>query len=296
MPRRALALSWLCLTAALLGACVPDEGSVARSLASKVVHRFLSEARPTATHRRTATHRAPARRQARPATALWAPIRPTETPQATVTPIPPPRHDAAPSATPFDFPGPSVSMWPTPALFATPTEPPTATPDVLAQAGVPVRLELPSIGVNAVIEQVGITRDRAMGVPSSWDRVGWYRLGYRPGDLGNAVIAGHLDTSSGGPAVFWDLERLVPGDEVIVTYSNGDRLVFIVQGSQVFDHDASGPIIEQIFGPALTANLNLITCDGAWDRGRATYTKRLVVFTTLAPDRTVRAAEPGAYE
>jgi hypothetical protein len=44
-----------------------------------------------------------------------------------------------------------------------------------------------------------------------------------------------------------------------------------------------------IFGSSLTPDLNLITCDGAWNRGQATYSDRLVVFTTLMPEKTVRA-------
>jgi sortase (surface protein transpeptidase) len=185
---------------------------------------------------------------------------------------------------------------PTAPPMAAPTDPPTLTPDPFAQIGTPARLQLPSVGVDAPIQPVGITGDRAMDVPDDWMDVGWYAQGFRPGEEGNAVIAGHLDTNHGGPAVFWDLDKLMPGDEAIVTYTNGDRYTFVVQGSEIYDHDAQGPIIDQIFGQALTPNLNLITCDGAWDRGRATYTKRLVVFATLSPEKTVRSGSAGAYQ
>jgi hypothetical protein len=86
------------------------------------------------------------------------------------------------------------------------------------------------------------------------------------------------------------LDKLVPGDEVTVTYQNGDRYTFIAQESRLFPFDeASRPAIESIFGASITPDLNLITCNGAWDHGQKTYRERLVVFTTLAPEKTVRA-------
>jgi sortase (surface protein transpeptidase) len=156
-----------------------------------------------------------------------------------------------------------------------------------------VRITIPSIGVDAGVELVGLTWDRAMDVPRGWANVAWYRDGYRPGEPGNAVLAGHLDTASGGPAVFWSLDKLQAGDEVTVWYGNGDRYTFVVEGQELYVHDAEGPIIDRIFGESLTADLNLVTCDGAWDHGRATYTHRLVVFTTLASEKTVKGSAAG---
>jgi sortase (surface protein transpeptidase) len=184
---------------------------------------------------------------------------------------------------------PSATPWPSETPVPSPTVPPTATPDPFEAAGRPVRLEIPAIGVDSYIETVGLTPDQAMDVPKEWANTGWYELGYRPGELGNAVIAGHLDSSTGGPAVFWDLHMLQAGDEVVVSYENGDRYTFIVQSGELFDHDANGPVIESIFGKSLTPDLNLITCDGAWNRGQATYSHRRVIYTTLAPELTVRA-------
>ncbi len=319
----------LCLWPALLSGCAPDLaadlGTAARQAA-----RFLLRPRPEPTVRPALSSAAPGRLTVAPAVTAATPatrglVEPgasaTATPVSRVAvtaatdpvypvasraqapwpdgPLATPASDRAPGGPtdpPVDPTGAGAAVAATVIAWPTPTEPPTATPDAFARLGVPIRLEVPSIGVSAIVEQVGITRDRAMGVPSTWDRVAWFKLGFRPGEAGNAVMAGHLDTSSGGPAVFWNLDKLAPGDEVIVHYSNGDRLVFVVQGSAVYDYDASGPSIEQIFGPAQTANLNLITCNGAWDRGRATYTKRLVVFSTLAQERTVRAGDPATYE
>lgn len=186
---------------------------------------------------------------------------------------------------------------PTLTPLPTPTDPPTSTPDPFASAGRPVRMAIPRLGVDANVESVGLTADRAMDVPKAWANVGWYENGFRPGEVGNAVIAGHLDTNTGGPAVFWSLDTLQPGDEVTVTYENGDVYTFMVESSETYQHDTEGPIIERIFGGSLTPDLNLITCDGAWDHGQATYSHRLVVFTTLEPDKTVRASNvPSTYQ
>lgn len=169
------------------------------------------------------------------------------------------------------------------------TPPPTSTPDPFLDAGDPVRLEIPAILVDANIEAVGLTAQNAMDVPKGWMNAGWYAKGFRPGEPGNAVIAGHLDSNTGGPAVFWSLHDLAPGDEVFVTYSSGLRLQFQVDGNQIYDYDADGPIIDTIFGPGQTADLNLITCKGSWDYGNATYSKRLVVFTTLVGEAPIEA-------
>lgn len=164
------------------------------------------------------------------------------------------------------------------------TPPPAPTADPFAGAGNPQRLEIPAIQVDASIEQVGLTSQGAMDVPKGWMNAAWYQLGVRPGEPGNAVIAGHLDSSTGGPAVFWDLNLLQPGDLVHVTYENGERLTFAVETSQIYQHDADTQVIESIFGPGQTADLNLITCMGPWDYGSATYAERLVVFSRLVED------------
>jgi hypothetical protein len=177
-----------------------------------------------------------------------------------------------------------------------PTEPATPTPDPFMLAGPPIRLQVPSIGVDAIVESVGLTSDRSMAAPKGWQNVAWFLHGFRPGEVGNAVIAGHLDTNTGGPAVFWDLNQVRPGDELFVTYENGDRYAFLVDGSELYDHDAQGATIERIFGSSQTADLNLVTCDGAWDHGRATYSKRLVVFSSLLPEKTVLVSQPGAFD
>lgn len=147
----------------------------------------------------------------------------------------------------------------------------------------PSRLVIPAIGVDANVQHVGITKTGNMAVPDNYTDVGWYRLGSAPGDQGNAVIAGHLDTGFGRPAVFIDLEKLKPGDEVVVQDASGEAARFIVERLQIYDYNDAP--MEEIFGPSDESRLNLITCDGVWNPNSKTYNKRLVVFTKAAPSQ-----------
>ncbi|MHB8621568.1 MAG: class F sortase [Chloroflexota bacterium] len=147
----------------------------------------------------------------------------------------------------------------------------------------PVRLVIPAINVDAAVQPVGNTSDGAMDVPKRWGDVGWYGLGFRPGEDGSAVMAGHLDSTT-GRAVFWNLNRLKVGDSVDVRNSDGSRLSFAVASKELYAFD-NAPL-RKIFGPADVPELNLITCSGAFDRASRNYDKRLVVYTQQV------AAEP----
>src|SRR5438309_658887 len=107
---------------------------------------------------------------------------------------------------PTAAPSPAASA----AIAPRPTGEPHQTtagvpPEAAARPPLPVRLVIPAIQVDASVEQVGRTPDGAMDVPKESNDVGWYKLGFRPGEQGNAVMAGHLDTAT-DRAVFWDLQ------------------------------------------------------------------------------------------
>ena len=187
-----------------------------------------------------------------------------------------------PSPAPTDPPPLTPTYTFTPQPSPTPT--PTITPSPTPRPGLPIRLEIPALGVNAVIEHVGLTKDLAMDVPARVEDVAWYKLGYRPGERGNAVIAGHLDTIRGAPAVFWDLESLEPGDEIFVLGLDGVKHRFLVDSHTRYPYD--GAPVQQIFGPADQPQLVLITCKGKWDRVNRNYSHRVVVYARAAEDDT----------
>lgn len=150
----------------------------------------------------------------------------------------------------------------------------------------PVRLKIPSLGVDAAIEAVGRDANGAMDIPSNPYNVAWYSLGPAPGAVGNAVIAGHLDLANGKPAVFWGLGRLQAGDQVQVEMSDGSTLTFAVEKIASYLYDQAP--LEEIFGFRPEPYLNLITCAGSWNKASGAYNKRLVAYTQLIDAQNAR--------
>lgn len=176
------------------------------------------------------------------------------------------------------LPPPTATITPLPS--ATPTEPyRTPTPDIFQVAGRTVLLEIPAIDVRATIEEVGVLANGQVDVPRVAMNVAWFKDSALPGQKGKtSVIVGHLDSPT-GPAVFYKVRFLIPGDELVVTYENGDRYVFVVEGKERYRFDQAP--LAKIFGRNPGRMLNLITCDGAWDSGAANYQQRLVIYTRL---------------
>jgi sortase (surface protein transpeptidase) len=156
-----------------------------------------------------------------------------------------------------------------------------------ASIGMPIRLAIPAIHVDAAIEQAGLSASGAMEEPSSPDLVAWYTLGPRPGEPGNAVIAGHVDWTT-RLAVFWHLRDLRPGDTVRVAGDDGVTRTFIVTRTTAYPRDQV-PLID-VFGPASGAHLNLITCAGEFDASSHQYEETLVVSADYASDEPAASA------
>jgi LPXTG-site transpeptidase (sortase) family protein len=164
------------------------------------------------------------------------------------------------------------------APLASPTIPAKPTPTQLAH---PERLLIPAINVDAPVEQVGITSAGDLDTPSQspWVDTGWYSDGPLPGEMGSAVIDGHLDRPGGYPAVFWLLRQLHVGNTVQVRESNGKTLHFRVTDVEYYaPNDAP---LQRIFGNDSGKFLNLITCAGDWIPSQHQTTLRLVVYTKL---------------
>ncbi|MHB1159418.1 MAG: class F sortase [Chloroflexota bacterium] len=142
----------------------------------------------------------------------------------------------------------------------------------------PTQIRIPAIGVDAGFEYVGLAGDGAMDVPKDGTNVAWYRLGPRPGETGNAVIAGHVDWG-GKTAVFWELSRLRAGDLVEITAADGRKYEYVVQWQRWYE--ATQAPVQDVFGQSDAAEVTLITCGGTFDRRARQYLSRLVVRATL---------------
>ena len=160
---------------------------------------------------------------------------------------------------------------PTPALRT------SRGPRVLPRSE-PVRLRIPSIGVETALVRLGLDAASALEAPADFAVAGWFIHAPTPGELGPAIIAGHVD-SKRGPAVFFRLHRLVPGDEIRVERADGRTAVFRVVA--VERHAKEAFPTAAVYGDTDHAALRLITCGGAFDRASDHYRENLIVFARL---------------
>lgn len=146
-----------------------------------------------------------------------------------------------------------------------------------AKLGLPVRLKIPKINVDAAFEYVGLTADGSMDAPKSQDNVAWFNLGPRPGENGSAAVAGHYGIKDGKASVFDNLRKLRKGDKIYIEDDKGLITVFAVRESRRYDMNANASDV--FVSNDGKSHLNLITCEGVWDKASQSYSKRLVVFT-----------------
>jgi sortase (surface protein transpeptidase) len=143
----------------------------------------------------------------------------------------------------------------------------------------PVRVTVPSIGVSSGLQPLGRSADGTIEVPGDWQRAGWYRRGPRPGQVGPAVILGHLDSTT-GPAVFFRLIDLEAGDEIHVDRADGSVVTFVVE--RIERHAKTRFPTHDVYLPTLRPTLRLVTCGGAFDATSGHYRDNVVVFAGLA--------------
>ena len=140
----------------------------------------------------------------------------------------------------------------------------------------PVRLKIPKINLDTAIEYVGLTKEGGMDVPKNRSNVGWFNLGTRPGDEGSAVVAGHFGWKNGKASAFDNLSKLKKGDRIYVQDKKGAVVSFVVREIRSLDRKAdASSVFNSRDGKA---HLNLITCEGVWNKTEKSYSKRLVVF------------------
>jgi len=168
----------------------------------------------------------------------------------------------------------TLNKAPSASVPTTATTAPAPTPVALP----PVAVAIPSIKVMAEVDPMGLTSKGELQVPTDFGRVGWWSGGYKPGEQGPAVLEGHVDSKK-GPAIFYALRRLRPGDEIEVFRDDRSTAVFVVDRLATYPKDKF-PSLE-VYGPTDTATLRLITCTGSFDRSLRSYQDNLVVYAKL---------------
>jgi LPXTG-site transpeptidase (sortase) family protein len=150
-----------------------------------------------------------------------------------------------------------------------------APPSGAAQVAEPASLVIPSIGVRTWLVHLGLTSGGALQVPPTAAVAGWYVGSPRPGAIGSAVIAGHIDSVS-GPGVFFRLSQLQHGDRVYVRRADGTLAVFAVTQVQSYAKDAFPTAA--VYGAVPDPELRLITCGGTFDYTTRSYLSNTVVY------------------
>ena len=154
--------------------------------------------------------------------------------------------------------------------------PQTAEPRPVAR---PVSLSIPLIGVRTRLVTLGLTRAGSLQVPATTSVAGWFAGGPRPGAIGSAVIAGHIDSYQ-GPGVFFRLDELRPGNRVYVRRS--DRSIVMFRVTAVRRYLKNHFPTQAVYGATPDAELRLITCGGAFDAATGHYLSNIVVYATEA--------------
>ena len=166
-----------------------------------------------------------------------------------------------------------------PAAPAGSAAPSGAAQQAALPASAPVRIRIPSIGVDAPVTGERLGPGRRLSVPSDTDRnlAGWFEDGPAPGSSGNAIMLGHVDTFQ-GPAVFYNLGALHKGQAVDVTRRDHSTAVFSVDAIAVYAKDDFPS--QKVYGPTNRPELRLITCGGGYTQSTG-YLGNVVVYAHL---------------
>ncbi|MBN9738026.1 MULTISPECIES: class F sortase [unclassified Pseudonocardia] len=146
----------------------------------------------------------------------------------------------------------------------------------------PASISIPAIGVESVVNEVGLAPDGTLEVPQPgplYDQAAWYRGSAAPGFRGPSVILGHVDSAAEGPSVFYDLGRIKPGQEIVVKRDDGIAATFRVDDVRSFPKDAFPS--QSVYGATDRAELRLITCSGSFAEDTGSYRDNTIVFAHL---------------
>lgn len=147
----------------------------------------------------------------------------------------------------------------------------------------PARLHVPSIGVDTDLMDLGVQQDGTLEVPPDGEIAGWYTKAPTPGEIGPAVIAAHVDWN-GEPGVFYELDKLAPGDEVSVERQDGTTAIFLV--TKVEQYPKRKFPSDAVYGNIDHAGLRLITCGGDFDERARSYEDNIVAYARLVKSRS----------
>lgn len=143
---------------------------------------------------------------------------------------------------------------------------------------VPVRIRIPKIYVDTNFVPLGLQDTGEIEIPKGYTEVGWYTYGPTPGELGPAVVLGHVDSYE-GPGVFMSLGQLTQGEYVYIDRADGTTALFRVTALERYNRNEFPT--KDVYGDIDFSGLRLITCSGTYNHETREYDRVLVVYATL---------------
>jgi LPXTG-site transpeptidase (sortase) family protein len=195
----------------------------------------------------------------------------------------PPAPSAAVAADPTtsttsESPGPGATV---PGRTSATSAPEASAVEAVPPVALPASVRIPAIDVQSELITLGLNPDGTLAVPQpgpDYDKAAWFDGSPRPGELGPAVIEGHVDSAANGPSVFYRLGELAVGDRVEVTRVDGTAVAFEIYEVRVVPKD-DFPTLD-VYGNTEGPELRLITCGGPFDSAAGSYEDNVVVFAS----------------
>lgn len=223
------------------------------------------------------------------------PPEPTAEPTVEPTPVATPAPTRTPAA-----PAPTIPP---------PTESPTpeATPELGPYDGNLVSMRIPSLGVEAAIEPIGLVEGRNQLDVPEWNNIGWYHIYDKPGFGTSSLYSAHKDYWPNKKGPFYALTELQDGDQIVVVMDDGREYVYevffqrrytredIPMYDLIWPHKARNP---ELLRPETEEWITLYTCGGDFVErtpgGAGYYLHRDVVIGRLV--ETIPPPAVGALE
>ncbi len=178
-----------------------------------------------------------------------------------------------------------------PAARGAPATP--GVPAAHAAYSIPVSLRVPALGISVSLSRLGLNTDGTVQVPTDVQQPGWFDLGPTPGQIGSAVILGHVD-SFRGPGVFFNLRKLLVGDQIFVALADGVVTTFGV--TSVVQYLKTQFPANKVYGSDGASALQLVTCGGQFDPSTGHYLSNIVVYTSFTSATSATATTTGNVE
>ena len=167
---------------------------------------------------------------------------------------------------------PKIGQSSAPSAGAT-TSTSTNVPERLPVRPTPARLQVPAAQIDSSLDPLVVDPSGRIQVPDTTDAVGWWRTKKKDSPI---LLVGHVD-SKVGPAVFYKLRKLRPGDPIMVTFDNGVVSSFQVRATERVDKDDFPTEKVYVANPG---DIRLVTCGGKFNRRTGHYEDNIVVYAS----------------